>query len=197
LNFIKPDWYMQKIKSTDESVYNLYLKELYKRFVLYDGIASEYLPIYITRHEIKFHKQNETKRKQASGRGRKKIETVETSAGELSVDKFKGYCEINLWDILDYVPPNSGIEEGEQDEFMRELFGEIFKFDDEREIYKINLTYNTMKKLFNTLKKRRQSNPCAYDGIAKNLANLFSYETGRMISQDIILELFYPPPYEC
>jgi hypothetical protein len=167
----------------DEELYRIYLQEISKRFILNNNFGPDVMPMVTDNEKFKLPVAKTVKT----------VKTVQTSKGEKSIEIFNvdDSCEIEKRNIRDYVQDSSY---SGADELKSEIFDKFFTYNKKNKVYKISLTYNKIKKLFDHIIKIGHYGRM-YNFVAYKLADEFAFRLRYLdsdIDQDLILELFYP-----
>jgi hypothetical protein len=178
-------WISDKLDTVkfDEELYRIYLQEISKRFILNNNFGPDVMPMVTDNEKFKLPVAKTVKT----------VKTVQTSKGEKSIEIFNGddSCEIEKRNIRDYVQDSSY---SGADELKSEIFDKFFTYNKKNKVYKISLTYNKIKKLFDHIIKIGHYGRM-YNFVAYKLADEFAFRLRYLdsdIDQDLILELFYP-----
>lgn len=209
---------LKKIKSLDQELYQVYIREITKKFINNDDFLDHMLQIHHhvqQGQELKDLKKKEKAEKQIKARERLLKQATTKIGEEWTEADFAGRITIQSLDLSDY----SNIEDNgySNSEIAEEMFQEIgLKLNTDNDTVKFAITAKNLQKIFGKIKKLKEANQskigsirlpanairCNLDymaqELAKEIAKNLEYtswqrnRTHRVPKAEDILNLFYP-----
>lgn len=213
---------LEKVKTLDAELYQIYLREIYKNFIDNDKFASNAIEVkkivdsMQTAYDQKENQKRTTQQKKEDKKNKLKEKVL---SGNWSEADFAGRVSLEMYDLDDF----SNIYESDKigytnQEIAEEMFQSIgLKLNDSENIV-FGISAKNLTKIFNNIKKAKtsfaqtnigqeldqQKIDCNFDYMAKKLAetvsrqlhiNSWSRGSLKTPSADDILSIFYPGPY--
>jgi hypothetical protein len=206
-----------KIKKLDESLYKIYIREIYKRFINNNNFVKDAIEVgKITDIGNKLKTEKEKGKQEKKEKQKEKEKTAESLDEKWKTSDFSGRLDLdyeidNLSNIADSNLFGTNLEIAEN-----MLFSIGIKQNGNNEYFSTSLNYKNLKKIFDKIKELRkekfQGMPkeiamCNFDHLAKELSKRISeslreikrkktgYWEANAPSQEEILNIFYPGPY--
>lgn len=177
---------LEKIKSLDQELYQIYMREIYKRFVNNDNLAS----VAEIKKFIEQMKKNQEEKKEVEKTKREVLQSKKLSSKWTEAD-FSGRLTINSEDFDSFVGEYGADDEIEDSwsQIAEDMFKHIGLNVNKNDQISFSITAKKLKEIFDNIKKAKLSFFKSYDGISQDTANKMFDGMAEQLAHEIYHQL--------